>query len=79
MRRVPVKDFPGYIFWSYRKDNDLPVEIVIENVILYGDVKDMKKLKELVTIEEYRKVVEKIKSTGRFKKRTHFVEQIILD
>ena len=40
--------FSDYLFWSYQKNVDLPADIVVRQVILYGEVSDMIKLSDEV-------------------------------
>ena len=75
---MKTTEFPRYIFWSYSKDADLPEQIVAEQVILYGDLDDLFRLSTLIPKETITAVNQKIQATGRWEKRTHFINKIIL-
>ena len=66
---INISAFPQHIFWSYKPGTSLDEDIVIEHVILFGDLHDHKKLLNLVSKESLRKVVENLEKTGRYKKR----------
>ena len=38
---MEIKGFSPHIFWSYDKESELEPEVVIRQVIVYGEVKDM--------------------------------------
>ena len=78
-KNVEINNFSEYIFWSYKKNAILPVEVVADRVILYGEIKDMLLLMKLVNKESIIKVLKKISDTGRYKKRINFFEKIILN
>ena len=69
-KNVKINNFSEYIFWSYKKNAILPVEVVADRVILYGEIKDM-----LLLI----KFLKKISDTRRYKKIINFFEKIILN
>ncbi len=75
---MKTSQFSENIFWSYKKNVDLPKEIITRQVILYGEVKDMillaKQIDKKIIIQEIKKIV----STGRYNKRINFIKKIIL-
>ncbi len=73
---MKITFFSKYIFWSYKKDADLPERVVIRQVILYGEVKDMLALTKLVNKTAIKNVLEKL--DDRYKKRRNFIEKVIL-
>jgi hypothetical protein len=75
---MKINIFPKYIFWSYKENADLPINIIAKNVILYGDVKDIVSLTNLFGTEEIKRALEKISMTNKFKKRINFIEKVIL-
>lgn len=78
-QKIKISAFPHHLFWSYKKDAELNYSIVIEHVFLYGDIPDIKKVFRIFTKVQIRQVLEKIKITGRNKKRTYFIEEIFLN
>ena len=76
--QIDISGFPKHIFWSYEKDAKLSKSIVIEHVILYGELNDYKKLLDLVSKSDIKEVTERIEKSGRFKKRINFVNKVIL-
>ncbi|MBK7107147.1 MAG: hypothetical protein IPH62_17885 [Ignavibacteriae bacterium] len=73
-----IDKFPKYIFWSYKEKADLPLSVITQNVLLYGDVKDIILLTKLVEIKEIKKTVEKITNKNKYKKRINFIEKVII-
>jgi len=76
--KISISEFQKQIFWNYNPDSVLDENIIIENVILYGELSDYSKLKGLVSKDSIRKVVDKIESTGRYRKRVNFVRKVLL-
>lgn len=77
-RLISISEFADHIFWSYRKDSVLDEAIVIQNVILYGDLQDYKKMLKLVSKESFTKEVNELEKTGRYKKRLNFIRKVLL-
>ncbi len=75
---INISDFPKHLFWNYRSDAELDKHIVIEHVILYGELNDYKKLMSIVSKDNLRQVVEELEKSGRYKKRINFVKKIFL-
>ncbi len=73
---MKISDFPKYIFWSYNPDADLPEEIIIEQVCIYGDIQDILKLTQLFDKEKINAVLKKI--SPKYKKRINFIKKVIL-
>ncbi len=73
-----ISAFPKYIFWSYKPEADLPESLVTEQVLLYGDLEDMFRLSDLVSNQVIETVNKKISDTGRWQKRTNFINKVIL-
>lgn len=77
-KQINTSAFPQHIFWSYKPGASLDEDIVIERVILFGDLHDHKKLLNLVSKESLSKVVGDLEKSGRNKKRINFVKKILL-
>ncbi len=61
--------FKANYFWSYKEDADLPVSIVAEKVLIYGDFEDIFALQREVGQETMVKVWnEKIRGKPRYEK-----------
>lgn len=73
---MQIDNFSKYIFWSYNNSADLPEELVIKQVAIYGEIEDIKKLKKLVNPEKIKEVLETIKS--KYEKRVNFILKVIL-
>lgn len=46
--RIDQLPFARDFFWSYRPDADLPEEVVVERILLYGDAADIVRLEKLL-------------------------------
>jgi hypothetical protein len=75
---MKIKQFPHYIFWSYSPQADLPEELIAEQVILYGDLDDLFRLSDMVSDDIIAAACLKIMAKGRWEKRCHFVNKVIL-
>jgi hypothetical protein len=73
-----IDKFSKYIFWSYKNKADLPESIIANNVILYGDIKDMVLLTELLDKEIIIKTIDRLSKLNRAKKRINFFKKVIL-
>ena len=76
--KLNISDFQKHIFWNYKNDAVLDENIIIENVILYGELSDYSRLKGLVKKESLGKVIDRIDSTGRYRKRVNFARKVLL-
>jgi hypothetical protein len=76
--KLSISDFQKHIFWNYKPDAVLDENVVIENVILYGELSDFSKLIRLVSRDSIRNVNDKIDRTGRYRKRVNFVRRVLL-
>ena len=73
-----ISKFSKHIFWNYKKNINLPDEVVANRVFLYGDMIDMYRLSQEVDKKLLRAVLQKIKQTNRYKKRVNFISKVIL-
>ncbi len=76
--RISISEFQKHIFWNYKADAALDENIIIENVLLYGELSDYSKLIRLIGKDSICKVFDKIESTGLYRKRVNFVRKILL-
>lgn len=73
--RIDLLPFKANYFWSYKKDADLPVGIVAEKVLIYGDFEDIFWLQKEVGQEMMVKVWnEKIRGIPRYSKLNTVLE-----
>lgn len=77
-KELNISDFSKHVFWNYSEGVNLDQDIVIENVILYGDLNDYKKLMKKVSKISLGKVLKDIEKSGRYKKRVNFVKKVLL-
>lgn len=75
---ISISEFQKHIFWNYNPGAELDKNIIIENVLMYGELNDYKKLLRLVSKEDIAKVTDQIEKRGRFKKRINFIRKVIL-
>jgi hypothetical protein len=77
-RLINISDFAKHIFWNYKKNSNLNEDIVIQNIILYGDLDDFKKIISIAGKESFTNIVNELEKTGRYKKRINFIKKVIL-
>ncbi len=77
-KRIDTSDFPRHIFWNYKERVFLNEDIVIRNVLLYGDIEDYKKLLKHISNDSLNKIVKQLEATGKNKKRINFIKKILL-
>jgi len=75
---MKITDFPHYIFWSYKADADLDPQTIARQVFQYGDIAEMRQAIQTVPEKEIRKSIIYLKKNPHLKKRTHFIEKILL-
>jgi hypothetical protein len=71
-----INNFSRHIFWSYKENADLPDEVIIRNVSLYGEYHDLARLTELYTKEIIMDVLNSI--LPKNKKRINFIVKVFL-
>jgi len=76
---MQISPFPKHIFWHYKPDADLPTLVVLENLLLYGDLDDLLKIPRMFSNQEISEVQKKIEDSGRWKKRAFFIRSILLE
>lgn len=76
---MEIKDFSSHIFWSYNPSAGLKPEIIIKQVISYGEVKDMILLVEKVGKKRILEVIKYWKGREKYDKHINFMEKVILD
>lgn len=71
-----INNFSKYIFWSYKKDVDLPDELVIKQVAIYGKIKDLIILTKLYDKNYLLGSLQSVKKN--YAKRFNFIRKVIL-
>ena len=69
---MTVKDFSPYIFWSYDSSAEIPNEIIIRQVIAYGEISDLSLLASTFTPQKIAEATENWMEHERFVKRINF-------
>lgn len=76
---MQIAQFPRYIFWQYLPDADLPDRVVLENMLLYGDLDDLFRIPHLFSKQQISEIQKRISATGKWRKRAFFIQKILLD
>jgi len=76
---MDIKEFSSHIFWSYNKSAELKPEIIIKQVISYGEVEDMILLVKKVGEKRILEVIKNWKGREKYDKHINFMEKVILD
>jgi len=74
-----IQGFSPYIFWSYNRTADLEPELIIKQVIIYGEVSDMILLATRIGKKEIQKVIKNWTGREKYDKHINFMEKVILD
>jgi hypothetical protein len=75
---MKITGFSEYPFWSYDKKADLPEDVIITQVLLYGEIADMMRMVNFIQKEKIEKVIASIKINQRSNKRINFFQKVIL-
>jgi hypothetical protein len=75
---MQIEQFPKHIFWQYNPEADLPESVVLETLLLYGDLEDLFNVPLLFTHKQIKEIQKKISASNRWKKRAFFIEKILL-
>ena len=76
---MQISRFPKFIFWQYKPDADLPDMVVLENLLLYGDLDDLLSIPRLFSNQQIAEVQKRIDASKRWKKRAFFIKNILLE
>jgi hypothetical protein len=75
---MDIKGFSPHIFWSYNRSAELKPEVVIRQVIAYGEVKDMNLLVKKAGKGKIHDVIKTWKNREKYEKHINFMEKVIL-
>ncbi|MFC2087160.1 hypothetical protein ACFLSA_03235 [Bacteroidota bacterium] len=73
-----INQFSGHIFWSYKKNADLPVETIIKRVVAYGEISDFIILTKNVSKNIINSVLNSWEEKEKYDKAIHFIKNVIL-
>ncbi len=74
---MKITPFSKHIFYSYQPDADLPDTLIIQDVALKGELKDLLTLRKCYSAELIKKEILKLQSQDP--KRVHFILKVLLD
>mgnify|MGYP000672238203 CR=1 FL=1 len=57
---MTIEPFSKHIFWSYKPDADLPERVVIQQVIAYGEISDIRLISKMVPHQVINEAIEKL-------------------
>ncbi len=73
-----IEPFSKHIFWSYKPDADLPENLVIQQVVAYGEFSDLRLISKLISAQRILQAIEQWKNKHQHKKRINLLKQIFL-
>lgn len=73
-----ITPFSKHIFWSWKHDADLPENLVVQQVIAYGEISDFRLLSQLIPKKNIMEAINKWKNKDRYIKQIHFLKQVFL-
>jgi len=76
---MDILDFSPHIFWSYDRGADIEPEVVIRQVIAYGEVRDMLLLNHRIDRNRILEVIGSWKGRKKHDKQIHFFKTVILE
>lgn len=71
-----IELFSKHIFWSYKNNVNLPDNIVIKQVAIYGEINDLITLSKLYSKEIITDVLKTL--AVKYNKRVNFIMKVIL-
>lgn len=72
---LSTKYFSPHLFWSYQYGVELPISVIIKQVINYGEIEDLQMLCKKIPGNEIKKIIKTADFNG---KRVNFLEKILL-
>ena len=75
---MKIKDFSPHIFWSYDRMADLEPEVVIKQVITYGEVSDKVLLVKKIGKSQIVAVINGWRNSEKYDKHINFMRKVIL-
>lgn len=68
-----------HLFWMYNPGSDLPEEVIVDQIIRYGDLPDLFRLQENHSPETIEKALRQLSGQVRWQRRINFINKIILE
>lgn len=75
---MDITPFSKHIFWSWKSDADLPENLVVQQVISYGEISDFRLICKLLPPEKINEAIEKWKNKDKYTKQINFMRQVFL-
>jgi hypothetical protein len=72
---LSTKYFSPHLFWSYRDAVELPISVIVKQVVGYGEIEDLQMLCSKIPGNELKKIINTHDINA---KRVNFLEKIIL-
>ena len=73
-----IEPYSRHIFWSYRPDADLPENLIVRQVIAYGEISDFKLICKTIPHNKIKEAIGSWKNQDQYKKQIEFLEKIFL-
>lgn len=67
-----ISPFSKHIFWSWKSDADLPENLVIQQVIAYGEISDFRIISKLIPLQKINESIEKWKNKDKYEQHIFF-------
>lgn len=74
-----IAPFSGHIFWSYKRDADLPENIIIQQVIAYGELKDFLLLSRMFSADQINEAIKLWKNKSKHIREINLLKKVYLD
>lgn len=79
MKTINIKPFSKHIFWAWKPDADLPENVVIQQVISYGEISDFRLLSKLFPRQKIIQAIDRWKEKEKHPKQINFLNQVFLN
>jgi len=76
---MQINHFSPHIFYSYKHNINLPDEVIIRQVINYGEITDLNMIAKHFTKDQIEEAIKKDRGNIKNIKRLNFLQQVILD
>ena len=73
-----ITPFSKHVFWSWKSNADLPENVVIQQVIAYGEISDFRQLTTLLPKQKIISAIENWQNKDKYAKHIHFMKQVFL-
>jgi hypothetical protein len=73
-----ITEFSKHIFWSYKRDANLPDKLIIRQVIAHGELQDFKLLMKKFSSSAIHEAIDNWKKKDKYRKHINFIKKVIL-